>query len=91
MKAQSKPNFATDDKSAAQRVFELEAQGIMDLAKSLDERFCEALDLMANVAGRVIVTGMGKSGHIVNKIAALPPPPVNVTLLPVITASLRLM
>ncbi len=70
MKAQSKPNFATDNKSAAQRVFELEAQGIMDLAKSLDERFCEALDLMANVAGRVIVTGMGKSGHIANKIAA---------------------
>lgn len=70
MKAQSKPNFATDDKSAAQRVFELEAQGIMDLAKSLDERFCEALDLMANVAGRVIVTGMGKSGHVANKIAA---------------------
>lgn len=70
MKAQSKPGLTSDDASAAQRVFELAAQGIMDLAKSLDERFCRALDLMANIAGRVIVSGMGKSGHIANKIAA---------------------
>ncbi len=48
----------------------LEAEGIRALAASLDERFIGALDILSAVTGRVIVTGMGKSGHIARKIAA---------------------
>jgi arabinose-5-phosphate isomerase len=70
MTVQSMAKTGSDDHSAAQRVFRLEAQGIMDLADSLDDRFCQALDKISQVEGRVIVSGMGKSGHIANKIAA---------------------
>ena len=42
----------------------------MRLAGELDERIGRALDILAGVTGRVIVTGMGKSGHIARKIAA---------------------
>ena len=40
------------------------------MAASLDKSFVAALDLLAGVKGRIVVTGMGKSGHIANKIAA---------------------
>ncbi|MDA0661489.1 MAG: KpsF/GutQ family sugar-phosphate isomerase [Proteobacteria bacterium] len=60
---------ATDLVSAA-RVLKLEADGINALSASLDGRFTAALDVLANVKGRVIVTGMGKSGHVARKIAA---------------------
>lgn len=40
------------------------------LAASLDERFTAAIDLLRNASGRVIVSGMGKSGHVARKIAA---------------------
>jgi arabinose-5-phosphate isomerase len=55
---------------AARRVLELEAEAILALARSLDARFVAALDILTAVSGRVIVTGMGKSGHIAHKIAA---------------------
>ena len=48
----------------------LAATGLQALAASLDSRFDRALDLLAAVEGRVVVTGMGKSGHIARKIAA---------------------
>ena len=70
MTVQSMAQTVSDDHSVAQRVFRLEAQGIMDLAESLDDRFCQVLDKISAVEGRVIVSGMGKSGHIANKIAA---------------------
>ena len=63
-------NPSASDMNAARRVFKLAAQGIDELTKSLDGGFIDALDLMAKVTGRVIVSGMGKSGHIANKIAA---------------------
>ena len=56
--------------SSARRVLRLEAAGIEALARSLDEAFTRALDLLAEVTGRVIVSGMGKSGHIARKVAA---------------------
>ncbi len=56
--------------TAARRVFALEAAGLTEAAAALDERFETAIDLLAGVKGRVIVSGMGKSGHIANKIAA---------------------
>lgn len=56
--------------AAAQRVLAQEADALVLLARELDERVARALDILAGVTGRVIVTGMGKSGHIAHKIAA---------------------
>ncbi|MEY3078461.1 MAG: Arabinose 5-phosphate isomerase KdsD, partial [Pseudomonadota bacterium] len=47
-----------------------EAQALMGLKSRLDHRFSQAVQMMLNVKGRVVVTGMGKSGHIGSKIAA---------------------
>ena len=60
----------TEQFEAARRVLELEAEAILAFASSLDARFVAALDILTAVSGRVIVTGMGKSGHIAHKIAA---------------------
>ena len=51
-------------------VLKTEADAISALAGRLDENFTRACDLILNCEGRVVVTGMGKSGHIGNKIAA---------------------
>lgn len=56
--------------ASALRVLRMEAAGIMDLIESLDENFTRALLLLDKVTGRVIVSGMGKSGHVARKIAA---------------------
>ena len=61
---------ATADLAVAQRVLRLEAEGLNALAASLDSRLGRSLDLLGAVKGRVVVTGMGKSGHIARKIAA---------------------
>jgi len=58
------------DLACAQRVLRLEAEGLEALAESLDEGFTEALDLLDGRTGRVVVTGIGKSGHVARKIAA---------------------
>jgi arabinose-5-phosphate isomerase len=55
---------------SARRVLELEAQGLQAMAREIDEAFIRALDLIEQMQGRVIVTGMGKSGHIARKLAA---------------------
>lgn len=54
----------------ARRVLETEAQAILGLIPRLDANFDRALDLLQGCAGRVIVTGMGKSGIIGRKLAA---------------------
>lgn len=51
-------------------VIETEAQAVFELTQRLDERFERACELLLACKGRVVVTGMGKSGHIANKIAA---------------------
>lgn len=56
--------------ATAERVLKTEAQALVALAASLDARFDQALDLLQAAEGRVIITGMGKSGHIARKIAA---------------------
>ena len=56
--------------ASARRVLRLEATGIENLLRSLDDSFTHALDLLEKVTGRVIVTGMGKSGHVARKMAA---------------------
>ena len=55
---------------SARRVLETEISGLRALSDALDGGFSRAIDLIAAVSGRVIVTGMGKSGHIATKIAA---------------------
>ena len=61
---------AAEGLAAAQRVLTQEADALVRLARELDGRIGPALDILAGVTGRVIVTGMGKSGHIARKIAA---------------------
>jgi arabinose-5-phosphate isomerase len=58
------------DVASAKRVLSIEAKALKDLAVDLGEIFCRILDIIAEVKGRVVVTGMGKSGHIGQKIAA---------------------
>ena len=56
--------------ATAGRVIREEASALDVLAKSLDDSFAKAVSLLLNAKGRVIVSGMGKSGHIARKIAA---------------------
>ncbi|WP_448206095.1 KpsF/GutQ family sugar-phosphate isomerase [Azospirillum sp. sgz302134] len=58
------------DLASAVRVLRMEADALMALADSLDGAFTRALDTLAGITGRVVVTGMGKSGHVARKIAA---------------------
>ena len=52
------------------QVLDIEAAAVQALSARLDESFLHALDVILNCEGRVIVSGMGKSGHIARKIAA---------------------
>ncbi|MCB9771176.1 MAG: KpsF/GutQ family sugar-phosphate isomerase [Candidatus Omnitrophica bacterium] len=54
----------------AKEVINIEAQAIKNLAKKLDANFPKAVDLIAKCQGRVVVTGMGKTGIVGRKIAA---------------------
>lgn len=54
----------------ALNVIEIEAQAIHALAQHIDDSFNQACQILLNCPGRVVVTGMGKSGHIAGKIAA---------------------
>ena len=58
------------DRSLARKVLETEAAAILALIDRLDERFDNAVRLLKDCKGRVILTGMGKSGLICRKIAA---------------------
>jgi arabinose-5-phosphate isomerase len=54
----------------ARRVLALEAEAVRALADRLDGRFAEAVGLLERCGGRVVVTGMGKSGLVAKKVAA---------------------
>lgn len=56
--------------AAARRVIQTEAEALGLLAQSLDASFARAVELMLSAKGRIIISGMGKSGHIGRKIAA---------------------
>lgn len=58
------------DRSSARRVLDHARKGLDALSASLDDGFIKSLDIMAKVEGRVIVSGMGKSGHVGVKIAS---------------------
>jgi arabinose-5-phosphate isomerase len=57
-------------REVAAEVLETEAAAIRGLLPQLDERFDRAVDLLRSCAGRVVCTGMGKSGLVLKKIAA---------------------
>src|SRR5258708_12157264 len=59
-----------NDLAVGRRVIRAELDGLRQLADTLDGVFVTAVDLCAGVTGRVIVTGIGKSGHVARKIAA---------------------
>src|SRR3954466_724632 len=54
----------------ARRVLAVEADAVRALIERLDQHFVAALELIAGRSGRVIVSGIGKSGHIARKIAS---------------------
>ncbi|MBV1867399.1 MAG: KpsF/GutQ family sugar-phosphate isomerase [Marinosulfonomonas sp.] len=60
----------TSTLSTAQRVINREADALAMLATTIGDSFAQAVDVLANAKGRVIVSGIGKSGHIARKIAA---------------------
>ncbi len=59
-----------DTNKYAIKCFQDEAQAILDMIPRLDENFSKAVDLIYNCKGKLIVTGVGKSGHVGEKIAA---------------------
>jgi arabinose-5-phosphate isomerase len=58
------------DLDIARRVLGIESKGLKALAKSLDAKFSRAIDIFDGRTGRIIVTGMGKSGHVAHKVAS---------------------
>lgn len=54
----------------AKKVLQTEAEAILDMRERLSDEFCRAIQLLMECEGKVVVTGMGKSGHIGSKIAA---------------------
>jgi arabinose-5-phosphate isomerase len=66
----SPPDSSNALADSGRRVFEIEAQALTAVASRLDGDFSAACRLMLDTPGRVVCTGMGKSGHIARKIAA---------------------
>ena len=66
------PDTPTNEEllALATEVLEIEARAVDHLKTRLNEDFIAACELCMNTRGRVVVTGMGKSGHVSNKIAA---------------------
>jgi len=62
--------LAKQDIAHAQLTLEKEIDGLSQLKHWLDDHFHQAVELLASTKGHVILSGMGKSGHIANKIAA---------------------
>jgi len=65
-----KSDVSDRDLAEARRVFEIEARAILKLKDRLDKNFVQALELMANCRGKIVVTGMGKSGQVGRKISS---------------------
>lgn len=56
--------------ASARRTLQTETQGLQDLSDRLDDSFGAAVRLLLDCRGRVVVSGLGKTGHIARKIAA---------------------
>lgn len=59
-----------DKLAEAKRVFDIEINALKKTRDELDEAFIRILDLITNCEGKVVITGMGKPGHIATKLAA---------------------
>ena len=68
--AKKTPNDSKRLLEAARQVIAREIEGLEAVSKALDKEFLALVSLIANLKGRVILSGMGKSGHIARKIAA---------------------
>jgi len=66
----TEPAPAREPRRVAEEVLRTEAAAIEGLLAQLDERFDKAVDLIRNCTGRVVCTGMGKSGLVMQKVAA---------------------
>ncbi|SIT21892.1 SIS domain-containing protein [Achromobacter sp. MFA1 R4] len=56
--------------ASARRTLQIESQGLQDLSARLDDSFTQVVDMLLACRGRVVVSGIGKTGHIARKIAA---------------------
>ena len=70
MNDRSKKAMSAPALELARKVLAIEADAVSALGSRLDERFLEAIDLILACRGRVVVSGVGKSGHIARKIAS---------------------
>jgi arabinose-5-phosphate isomerase len=59
-----------DKLAEGKRVFDIEIEALEKTRDALDGTFVQILDLITNCSGKVIITGMGKPGHIATKLAA---------------------
>ncbi|HEY3637650.1 MAG TPA: KpsF/GutQ family sugar-phosphate isomerase [Rhizomicrobium sp.] len=69
-KDHSASSVVPGDLAAARRVIGCASEALAAMTESLDGAFSQAVDLLLRTTGRVIVSGMGKSGHVARKIAA---------------------
>ncbi len=70
MKSPARAELNQNDIAHGKAVLQQEIEGLQALLDALDGPFAQAVECIAAVSGRVIVTGMGKSGHVARKIAA---------------------
>ena len=70
MNDRSKKAISTSALELARKVLTIEADAVSGLISRLDERFVDAVGLILACRGRVVVSGVGKSGHIARKIAS---------------------
>ena len=66
----NQPRATAQALELGRRVLRIEAEAVAALAERIDDTFLRALNLILGCRGRVIVSGIGKSGHIARKIAA---------------------
>jgi arabinose-5-phosphate isomerase len=66
----SAANQQDTDLDIARSVLRLESDALNDMASVLDENFSKTLDIIQSLKGRLIVTGMGKAGHVGKKVTA---------------------
>lgn len=64
------PNIQTDIKENIQKTLEIESKALHDLAKSIDDSICKVVESIYYSKGRLIITGIGKSAIIAQKIVA---------------------
>ncbi len=66
----TRPFSDADALALARNTFDIEAQAVLGLKQRVGQSFIDAIQLLLHVQGRVVVMGMGKSGHVARKVAA---------------------